>query len=117
MKQLVFLLLVLLCGCTNRRSNHVNSLTLQPGLYLEIYNPRHWGVYGGETVTYYLTDSSNFRKFLGYCDEKERIGVEINADSVTCKKYSTRNRFAKGEIVIDSFKLTISALKKEIDFD
>lgn len=66
--------------------------------------------------SYYVTDSVNFRKFIGECDEKELYKCKVIGDTIKAVKYSRRIYYGK-ETPIDSAIFSITGLKKEGDFE
>jgi hypothetical protein len=73
------------------------------------------GVLMSNTYTYYVTDSSNFRKYLGACDDKEFFRCHIKGDTIVVVKTSWRN--SNYEKPIETTIFSIKNLKKEGNFE
>ena len=56
-------------------------------LYIEVYCVYAMGALGSDVDSYYLTDLTNFRVYLGTADEEEeRIIVKCKGDSILVEK-------------------------------
>jgi hypothetical protein len=101
------------------KQNLIYSKYLSKGIFEEKYEPHSGGVLEGNIYSYYITDSTSFRKYIGKCDDKEVFRfVVISNDSVKAVKWSWRNRMGDlPEIPIDSILYSIESLKKEGIFD
>ena len=63
-----------------------------PGLYSNVYAVKWWGFYSEpSTNAIYLTDSVNFRIYLGVMGENERYGCQIKGDKLYIDKATTAN--------------------------
>ena len=93
----LFFLLSLLTSCVNKKSKKdhkftVNYCEYKPNmcacsLYGEVYNIYGMGALGSDVNSLYLTDSINFRIYLGVFDEeREMITVKCKGDSIYIKK-------------------------------
>lgn len=101
------------------KKNPIYSKSLTKGIFEEKYEPYTGGVLDGNSFSYYLTDSTAFRKYVGRCDDKEVFRfVFVSEDSVKAVKWSWRNRFGNSpEIPVDSIIYSIKSLKKEGNFE
>ena len=66
--------------------------------------------------SYYITDSTTFRKFIGTSDEKELYKCEVKGDLIIAIKYSRRVHYGI-EIPIDSVVYSIKELKEKEKFE
>jgi hypothetical protein len=73
------------------------------------------GVLMSSTYTYYVTDSTSFRKYLGHCDDKEFFRCHIKGDTIVVVKTSWRN--SNYEKPIGTTYFSIKDLKQEGDFE
>lgn len=92
-----------------------NTQIIYKGLFEETYLAFNAGVYGESSIVY-ITDSINFRKKIGFCDEKEGFSYDsIGDNKVKIVKYTRRSTppFAH----IDSFIIDIEELKKYKQWD
>jgi hypothetical protein len=72
---LVLNIALLLVSCVNNSSkkNLVNTIHICGKLHVEVYKVFASGAHGGDLIAEYLTDSTNFRKYIGTYDD----GFEI----------------------------------------
>ncbi|MEM7572542.1 MAG: hypothetical protein AAF433_06565 [Bacteroidota bacterium] len=63
---------------------------LAENLFVEIYT-KSYGVNGGSSIIYLLTDHDDLQKIIGNCDDKESLDVSIEGDRVVARKYTRRN--------------------------
>jgi hypothetical protein len=93
----LFTSLFLLAGCFYDRSKKDHKFTVNYceymsnkctcNLYGEVYNIYGMGALGSDVNALYLTDSTNFRIYLGTYDEgNEMIIVKCQGDSICIKK-------------------------------
>ena len=120
---LLFLLL-LLTGCVNRKSRKdqkftVNYCEYKPNncvcnLYGEVYSIYGMGALGSDVNSLYLTDSTNFRIYLGvYDEEREMIIVKCQGDSIYIKKIAkSASENSKPEIV-ETKTYSLKSLKEK----
>ncbi|MFX1705666.1 hypothetical protein PV783_16990 [Chitinophaga sp. CC14] len=97
--KLVFLFLVFFClsiliACRNDRSKadyeETVRLKLCKDLYVEMYTVFGSGAFGGDIMGEYLTDSTNFRMFVGTFDNAhETFSYKCEGDSVLIYKRVT----------------------------
>lgn len=90
-------------GCSNKSKKHhkltVNLCKYKPNgckcnLYVEVYQVFGMGALGSDLNCQYLTDSVNFRVYLGtYGDENEMIITKCKGDSIhTIKTVKTSSK-------------------------
>lgn len=121
MKEVLFILVFfIVTGCSNKysKNDHFSTFVIENGLYREMFCITNGGVFANDTYSYYITDSVNFRKYIGtvYYDD-ERIHCEkISVDTILV--YTERSKSPVNEA--DTFDISyysISQLKKEGEFD
>ena len=101
------------------KSEHIISKKISKDVFLEMYQPYIGGVLDGNSYSYYLTDSTKFRKYVGRCDDKEVYRFTVTSeDNIKAVKWSWRNRMGDlPEIPIDSVLYSINQLRKDGDFE
>jgi hypothetical protein len=128
---LLIFFILLFNGCTNKveyydcnvllNSNSSNIENSAPNnnsykLYMVRFISKG-GVYAGDRMYYYLTDSLKFSKFIGDADDKESILVNVCNNKAYVNKYSRRNRGGKEPIKINSEVYDIEELSRDKNFD
>jgi len=114
---LLLLAMVAACVKPTSRRNYKYTLTRENKLYIEIYKA---GILGRLNARY-LTDSINFRKYLGKVDdEKEQLHCRINGDDIEVE----RRQRVKGQgiqpdlqIVVSTAHYSLKELKKQHIFE
>ncbi len=79
------LAVALLSGCIDKRSKKEfkSSKRICDSLYMELYTVFGSGALGGDLLSAYITDSTNFRKYLGTFDNAEGgYHCECKGDSI-----------------------------------
>lgn len=95
----------------------VYTYRIVDGLYEVRYNLSRGGVLATDLYACYLTDSINFREYVGRYDEKEKyLFTKIGVDTIKAVKYTRRIRYDK-YLPLDSAFYAISYLKKSREFD
>ena len=109
----------LLIGCNNDRSRDKFFSTVRvcnKDLFVETYIIFGGGAFGGDRVSDYLTDSVNFRMYVGtYDDGDEAYSYACKGDSVDIYKVTGR-RENKNKIV-DTKTYSLQILKKKNVFE
>jgi len=96
------------------RKSHKRTTELQKELFVETFTIFGSGAYGTDVVTQYLTDSIEFRKYIGTFDEgNEFYYYNISGDTVNVEKYKVGMN-GKGKTLLKREQLLISSLKKQI---
>ncbi len=92
-KYFIFFIAITFVACKGTFIDHyskddfIGSLKIRDSLYIETYRIYAGGVWGGDVHTVYLTDSTNFRKFIGEEEDDEMISFYlINDDSICLYK-------------------------------
>jgi hypothetical protein len=91
---LLYLTVLVFASCKNDSLEGYEYLTtdrLQDSLYVERYYTSY-GVYGGGSQKYFITDSSGYKVYVGESDEKEFVNFSIEGDKVKVVKYTRRNK-------------------------
>lgn len=115
MKNYFFGLIITLFFISCKKKQYLITDYIDNNLYLERYVSADYGAYGMSEVSY-ITDSTNFRKKIGYCDEKEGFFFDsIQNNTLKIVKYTRRGtpEFTN----TDSFVLNINELIKNKDWD
>ena len=114
MKTLVLILSIFLCSCNYLRNSKLHYRSTRhicnDSLYVEQFLVFNGGVYGGSTISDFLTDSVNFRIYVGtYIDDIENISFECRQDSICIDKISIEK--SDTFQAIDTKVYSIKALK------
>ncbi len=82
MRYLIIGIFLLAIACVNKHSKKEYKYTNEvcSGLYIETYMVFGIGAYGGDLLSEYMTDSTNFRAYIGTYDDA------IGNYSYTCEK-------------------------------
>ncbi len=80
----VLLLFLFFGSCIeNKKKEFLSSFPLDTlNLTVETYKAYGGGVYGGDLDSYYLTDSVNFRKYIGLADDHEYYSFKITGNKI-----------------------------------
>jgi hypothetical protein len=107
--------LLLNCGCTYRKGEFRHAFPLQKKLYVENYSA---GLIGNMT-SQYLTDSVNFRVYLGtFDDEVAWIYLRCHSDSVIAKQRFTQQYLLDNPALVPKTSVySLLALKASKEFD
>jgi hypothetical protein len=118
----IIVLLILLYGIKSchhyvffGKKNPLKTHEIGDKLFEERFESFSGGVLMDNTYTYYLTDSINFRKYIGSCDDKEFFRCNVKGDSLVVLKTSWRN--SNYEKPIETTYFSINKLKKDGDFE
>ena len=118
-KNLLLICIIIFCfACRSDRSkSKLENVTplCDKRLYTESYMIFNNGALGGDRISAYLTDSINFRKYIGTFDNADHFYFfECHGDSVNVyyvKQHSPNN------IILSTKAYSISNLKKDSQFD
>jgi hypothetical protein len=110
-KILIIVLLVLM-SCNNKKSkkDYRTTVPVCDKLYVEVYRVFGSGAFGGDLLSDYLTDSANFRVFIGtYDDYSENYAYKCNGMNIVIQKVSHANnsdirKLEKVSFSLDSLK-------------
>lgn len=88
-------LLVVISSCSTKysKSEHIATIQIGPNLYNEVYKVYSGGVFASDSYSNYITDSVNFRKYVGtrYYDDEEIYCNLIDSNTVLVVKRSKSN--------------------------
>lgn len=119
MRNYIFIILFyFLLGCNDDRNkeNYISTTKVCPNLFVESYRIFGSGAYGGDRVTDYLTDSFNFRIYIGtYDNGNEAYTYECKNNTIYIYKVSGR-RENKNKIVLNK-NYNLLELKKKKSFE
>lgn len=95
MKKIIFLIILILSGSCNEfayeksKSKFVRTWLMDKELYKEIYEVANEGAWGREVFAVYMTDSINFRTFLGTYDFGiDYLDFEIMGDTLNIYRFT-----------------------------
>jgi len=83
MKKSILSLAILLACCGDRTKTHWVTKPLGNNLYAEYFYTYRGGVYGGDVVSVYLTDSMKINQMLGKLEGGELFEYNIQEDILT----------------------------------
>lgn len=99
---ITFFVAAFFLGCrSNDDWEHLNTDRLGDNVYVEKFVNRG-GVYEGNSVEYFITDSSTYRFSLGVCDDKEFFQIKIVGSKANVEKHSRRNMKNKTSNIIET---------------
>jgi hypothetical protein len=107
----------LFLSCWNERDkkNYLNTLKICNQLYVEIFRVYNSGVYGGAIESNHLTDSLNFRIFVGTYDDHRIFNYECSIDSVFVRTLS--RVLIEGDTVFNIKGYNLKELKSSKKFE
>ncbi|MHA4811762.1 hypothetical protein ACX0G9_26940 [Flavitalea flava] len=112
--------ILLFVGCQSDRSKTGEHSTLplcDHRFFVEVYTINGGGAFGGDRVSAYLTDSINFRKYLGtYINSNESIATVCKGDSLYIYRTITDESTQKPKIVNTTI-YSAENLKKNREFE
>jgi len=119
--------LILLSGCSNDRNKekHVSTRSICDSniLFVETYTIFGSGAYGGDRVSNYLTDSVNFRFFIGaYDNAHENYTYLCKGDTIYIDKISIEEEGIPYNTktitkVIEKREVHLKTLQKQHNFE
>ena len=115
----IILITSLLSGCRNDRSKdkHLSTLSIcNRKLYIETYSIFESGAYGGDRQSDYLTDSINFRIYIGTYDTgDEAYSFQCRTDSIDV--YKVNGRRENQNKIVRKKTYSLLDLKNAREFD
>src|SRR5450432_1882850 len=93
---------VLGCG-SNKKNKLIGSKNICNGLIREKYLVHSWGALSADVYADFITDSINFRIFVGLQNDDEHFAYECNHDSLVIWKVLERENQRTNKI--DNFKI------------
>ncbi|GAA3940109.1 hypothetical protein GO495_10100 [Chitinophaga oryziterrae] len=113
-----FITVLLLTACINKRdkSDFRSSFKSCNNLTTELYRVYGGGALGGDLLTAYLTDSTNFRMYLGLFDDaKGGYFCECRGDTIVVEEImTTDNGYRK---IVGTRRFSLKELKKQGKFE
>ncbi len=89
-------------GCSNNDNwEYLKTDSLGNNVYVEKFVNKG-GVYEGNSVEYFITDSSSYRFSIGICDDKEFFDIKLVSSKVIVEKHSRRNMKNKTSKIIET---------------
>ena len=127
---ILLIALIGLAGCINNRSKKhhkftVNLCQYEPNkcacnLYVEVYTVYQMGALGSDVDSEYLTDTVNFRVYVGtYDEEDEMITTKCKGDSVYITKTKQTSADHQWDIpkILETKSYGLKDLKKRSVFE
>jgi len=107
-------------GC-KRELRFVGANCFCKGIYREKFLVYSGGAWSAELYKDYLTDSTNFRIYIGEHEERSNFDYQCSGDTITVKKFTWDESHSNNKILSRQV-LLVSVLKKEnnlkeVDFD
>ena len=100
------------------KKNPLKTHFLGNGIYEERFKSFEGGVLMGNIITYYITDSTTFRRYIGNCDEDEMFKCKVENEYIKVVKWSWKNWYkTEKETPADSAIYSIKELKLEGKFE
>ncbi len=105
-------------GCSTKKSKKkfFGSNIVCNNLIREKYVVGSWGALSAETYSDYLTDSINFRVYIGTHDEDENFEYDCSNDSIYVIRLSIKG-IEKAKVIDTSKIYSLSELKRERIFE
>lgn len=95
-------------GCRSDNNwEHLNTDKLGENVYVEKFVNRG-GVYEGNLMEYFITDSTTYRFSVGICDDKEFFQIKIVGSKAIVEKHSRRNMKNKASNIIETADYDLS---------
>jgi len=129
-KCILLISLIVFAGCRNNKSkaDHVLTANLckyEPNkcpcnLYVEVYRVFGMGAFGSDMNSEYLTDSVNFRIYIGtYDDSDENIIAKCKGDSVYTAKTKKTSSIPEWDIpkILETKTYSLRDLKMQQKFE
>lgn len=116
---LLFILLYLVFGCdsSSNKKDYKFTAKVCEHLHVELFTTFGSGAFGGDMVSNYLTDSTNFRILIGkYDNNKEAYSYECREDSVIVERFNIVREDSK-KIVTEVKVFSLEMLRKEHKFE
>ena len=115
---LIFLFVSQVFGCINEKSkkNFFGKNPVCNGLYREKFSVFSGGAWSAELYSDYLTDSVNFRIYIGTHDEREGISYECNGDAIIATKFTFKEG-SNTSTILSEWRFSLSKLIREHKFD
>ena len=109
----------LVLGCTRydkyNKDNHIVTYKIVGlNVYGEIFNVAGYGVYGGDVESVYLTDSMNYRKYVGEKYDNQKILFSVDGNFVIGRKIEINNG---NKILINEYIFDLHQLEIQGGFD
>lgn len=116
-KIIVLIAILFFFSCVNDKSKkeHFSTKVICGDLYREKYRIFSGGAYSAELYADYITDSVNFRKFVGTHDPSEGFGYKCTNDTIVIEKAHFSSN--KVRTLIEKNSFSINELKRSQRFE
>ena len=112
-----FFLLIIGCYSYRSKKHFGGTVVICNKLYVEFFNVFSSGAFGGDMISEYLTDSTNFRIYIGTFDNADyKYVYGCYGDSIMVKKLHNTNRDTFPS-VIETRIFSLKKLEKEKQFE
>jgi len=108
---------VLTLGCVDKKNKQklFAKKSICNQLWREKFRVFSGGAYSAELYSDYVTDSTNFRIYIGSHDENSSFDYQCNGDSVIVRKFAHNENQAKTILRVSTFSL--SKLRNDHKFE
>lgn len=102
--QWYLIVLLLLIGCSRQRNpeKFIATENICNNLFAEKYYAHQGGVYGGELIDVFITDSINFWRYVGRIDEKEYYEFSCDEKNIEIIKVNRRSKSRTSVLTISN---------------
>jgi hypothetical protein len=114
---IIWLVLILYIGCIDKKRKQKLFVTKSVcnKIWTKKYNVFSGGAYSAELYSDYITDSVNFRVYIGSHDEYSGFQYKCNGDTLLVKRFKVNEDGSTSIIESSIFRLTV--LRKEHRFE
>lgn len=105
---MISLILLVTAGCLDKKNKQklFSKKLICNKLWREMYRVYSGGAYSAEVYSDYLTDSTNFRLYVGTNDEYSSFDYQCRGDSVIVRKFSHNENQTKTIVKVSTFSLS-----------
>ena len=113
----IFVLFILNIGCVDKKSKEklFGTISVCGNIWEEKFRFFSGGAYSAELYSDYITDSANFRVYIGSHDEYAGFEYTCNGDTLFVKEYKVNEDRNKSIVKTSVFRLSV--LRKEHKFE
>jgi len=100
-----------LYGCISEQTHHSTRYFNEGDFYVEQF-VRSGGAHASDWRSFYITDSINFREYIGDVDDKEYFKFEFDSVIIIVTKFSRRNRYGKNPLLLETTEYNVNSMKQ-----